>query len=72
MKTKQKLISVSAFGPYTPGLVALITNKIFEMEGNIVDVEENCRRGLFSIFLVVDFSASKHSLDSIIKCLGRA
>ena len=70
MKTKQKLISVSAFGPYTPGLVALITNKIFKMEGNIVDVEENCRRGLFSIFLVVDFSASKHSLDSIIALLS--
>jgi len=70
MKTKQKLISVSAFGPYTPGLVALITNTVFEMEGNIVDVEENCRRGLFSIFLVVDFSASKHSLDSIITMLS--
>ncbi|RLC00875.1 MAG: hypothetical protein DRH90_17460 [Deltaproteobacteria bacterium] len=69
MKTKQKLISVSAFGTYTPGLVALITNRIFEMEGNIVDVEENCRRGLFSIFLVVDFSASKHSVERIIAML---
>ena len=66
MKTKKKLISVSAFGPYTPGLFALITNTIFEMEGNIVDVEENCRRGLFSIFLVVDFSASKHTIAHII------
>ena len=70
MKTKQKLISVSAFGTYTPGLVALITNRIFEMEGNIVDVEENCRRGLFSIFLVVDFSASKHSVERIIAMLS--
>ena len=69
MKTKQ-LISISAFGPHKPGLVALITNKIFEMEGNIVDVEENCRRGLFSIFLVVDFSASKHTIAHIIKMLG--
>lgn len=66
MKTEQKLISVSAFGPYTPGLFALITNTIFELEGNIVDVEENCRRGLFSIFLVVDFSASKHTEEQII------
>ena len=71
MKTKQKLISVSAFGTYTPGLVALITNRIFEMEGNIVDVEENCRRGLFSIFLVVDFSASKHSVERIIAMLSK-
>ncbi len=70
MKTKQKLISVSAFGPYTPGLFALITNTIFEMEGNIVDVEENCRRGLFSIFLVVDFSASKHTIAHIMEKLG--
>ncbi len=70
MKTKQKLISISAFGPHTPGLVALITNKIFEMEGNIVDVEENCRRGLFSIFLVVDFSASKHPIAHIITMLS--
>jgi phosphoserine phosphatase len=70
MKIKQKLISVSAVGPYTPGLVARITNRIFEMEGNIVDVEENCRRGLFSIFLVVDFSASKHSVERIIVMLS--
>jgi phosphoserine phosphatase len=70
MKTKQKLISVSAFGPYTPGMFALITNTIFEMEGNIVDVEENCRRGLFSIFLVVDFSASKHTIAHIMAMLS--
>ncbi|MFC1877390.1 HAD-IB family phosphatase [Thermodesulfobacteriota bacterium] len=70
MKTKHKLISVSAFGPYTPGLFALITNTIFDMKGNIVDVEENCRRGLFSIFLVVDFSASKHTITHIITMLS--
>ena len=39
------------------------------MDGNIVDVEENCRRGLFSIFLVVDFSASKHTVAHIIAML---
>jgi phosphoserine phosphatase len=71
MKKKQELISVSAFGLYTPGLVALITNKIFEMDGNIVDVEENCRRGLFSIFLVVDFSTSKQTITRIMASLGK-
>lgn len=70
MKKKQKLISVSAFGPYTPGMFALITNTIFELDGNIVDVEEYCRRGLFSIFLVVDFSASKHIEEHIIARLS--
>ena len=70
MKRKQKLISVSAFGLYSPGLVAIITNKIFEMEGNILDVEENCRRGLFSIFLIVDFSGSKLTVERIITKLS--
>ena len=35
------------------------------MGGNIVDVEENCRRGMFAVFLIIDFSASKRSYDEI-------
>jgi phosphoserine phosphatase len=69
MKPKQKLFSVSAFGLYTHGLVSRITNQIFELQGNIVDVEENCRRGLFSIFLVVDFSDSEKSEEQITAAL---
>ncbi len=65
MKTKRNLLSVSAFGLYSHGLVSLITNKIFELQGNIVDVEENSRRGLFSMFLVVDFTAAEKAEDQI-------
>ncbi len=65
MKTKQNLFSVSAFGLYRHGLVSLITNKIFSLQGNIVDVEESSRRGLFSMFLVVDFSAAEQTDDQI-------
>lgn len=69
MKTKRNLLSVSAFGLYRHGLVSLITNKIFALRGNIVDVEENSRRGLFSMFLVVDFSAAEQGDDQIITAL---
>lgn len=65
MDEKSKIVSLSATGLDTPGLVSKITNKIFEMGGNILDVEEVCRRGLFSIFLIIDFSKSKNSLDNI-------
>jgi len=58
MGEKRKLISLSAIGLDSPGLVAKITNRVYECGGNIIDVEENCRRGLFSIFLIIDFSAS--------------
>jgi len=69
MKTKRNLFSVSAFGLYRHGLVSLITNKIFALQGNIVDVEESSRRGLFSMFLVVDFSAADQPDDHLVAAL---
>ncbi len=69
MSQRKKIVSLSAIGLDSPGLVSKITTKIFEMKGNITDVEENCRRGLFSIFLAVDFSASKRSVDEITRSL---
>ncbi|MBW1674894.1 MAG: hypothetical protein JRJ45_14915, partial [Deltaproteobacteria bacterium] len=65
MGKKHKLISLSAIGLNSPGLVSKITTYIFEIGGNIIDVEEYCRRDLFSIFLIVDFSASTNSMDEI-------
>jgi phosphoserine phosphatase len=70
MKEKGKIISLSATGLDSPGLVAKITTKIFEMNGNIIDVEESCRRGLFYIFLIIDFSVSEHSMDAISNALN--
>jgi phosphoserine phosphatase len=69
MDREQRTISLSAIGLDAPGLVSRITNKIFELEGNIVDVEENCRRGLFSIFLIIDFQRSASSMSSILSSL---
>ncbi len=69
MNQDDRMISFSAIGLDSPGLVAKITRTIFAMHGNIVDVEESCRRGLFSIFLVIDFSASADSMDEIMASL---
>ena len=65
MSDKQKTINLSAIGLDSPGLVSKITKKVFEVGGNIVDVEENCRRGLFSIFLTIAFPDTSDSIDSI-------
>ncbi|MHA1791105.1 MAG: HAD-IB family phosphatase [Promethearchaeota archaeon] len=65
MSLKEKIITLSAIGVDTTGLVSKITTKIHELGGNIIDVEENCRRGLFSIFLIIDFSNSDQSIDDI-------
>ena len=69
MNEEQKIMSLSAIGLDSPGLVSKITKEIFELDGNIIDVEENCRRGLFSIFLIIDFSSSKHSVHEITNTL---
>ena len=69
MNKNKKIMSLSAIGLDSPGLVSSITKKILELDGNIIDVEENCRRGLFSIFLIIDFSSSKHSMHKITSTL---
>ena len=71
MSEKGKIISLSAIGLDSPGLVSNITNTIYDMNGNIIDVEENCRKGLFSIFLIVDFSASPRAMEEITAALDR-
>jgi len=65
MTDKQKTINLSAIGLDSPGLVSKITKKVFELGGNIIDVEENCRRCLFSIFLTITFTSTSNSIDSI-------
>ncbi len=59
------LLTLSAVGFDSPGLVSKITTRIFELGGNILDVEESCRRNLFSIFLIVDFSLSEHAQEEL-------
>lgn len=69
MCKKGNILTLSAIGLDSPGLVSKITTTAFEMGGNIIDVEESCRRGLFSIFLVIDFSSSPHDMDAVSKAL---
>ena len=71
MSDKQKTINLSAIGLDSPGLVSKITKKVFEVGGNIIDVEENCRRGLFSIFLTIAFPSTSDSIDSITDSLKK-
>jgi phosphoserine phosphatase len=65
MSTRDTMVSLSAIGVDAPGLVSTITTKIFEMGGNIVDVEEYARRDLFFIFLVIDFATSARAIGEI-------
>lgn len=59
------IVSLSAIGPDSPGLVSRITNRVLRLKGNILDVEETCRRGIFTIFLVIDFTASDRTSEAI-------
>jgi phosphoserine phosphatase len=69
MGEKGNILTLSGIGLDSPGLVSKITATAFKMGGNIIDVEESCRRGLFSIFLVIDFSSSPHGMDVVSKAL---
>lgn len=54
LPSRRRLVIVTAFGKDSPGLVAKITGRIAQHNGNIIDIEQDCRRGIFSIFLIVD------------------
>ncbi len=69
MQKQSFIVSLSAVGLDSPGLVSQITSQIFERGGNIIDVEENCRRGLFSIFLIIDFADSNYPLTDNMSAL---
>ncbi|MFO7784492.1 MAG: HAD-IB family phosphatase [Desulfatiglandales bacterium] len=64
------IVSLSAIGPDSPGLVSRITNRVLQLKGNILDVKETCRRGIFSIFLVIDFTASDQAPEAIQESLN--
>ncbi|MBN1103505.1 MAG: HAD-IB family phosphatase [Deltaproteobacteria bacterium] len=70
MSQEGRMITLSAAGLDAPGLVSFITTRIYEMGGNIIDVEENCRRGLFSIFLIVDFSGAGRPMEEVVELLN--
>jgi phosphoserine phosphatase len=70
MGEKGKIISLSAIGLDSPGLVSKITSRVVDLNGNIIDVEEICRRGLFSIFLIIDFSGSDVPMQEITDALS--
>jgi phosphoserine phosphatase len=69
MDREQRTISLSAIGLDAPGLVSRIAKRIFDLGGNIVDVEESCRRGLFSIFLIIDFPPSVGPMSPVLERL---
>jgi phosphoserine phosphatase len=70
MTQTQKIICLSAIGTDSPGLVSVITSRVLELGGNIIDVEETCRRGLFSIFLVIDFTSSPEDSKAVCSSLS--
>jgi phosphoserine phosphatase len=64
---KNSLTVVTVLGKDRPGLVADLTCEISGVKGNIVDIEQNVIRGLFSMFMLVDLSSSALSYDEFSK-----
>jgi len=54
----EDLLIINVLGRDREGLVAGITGKLAEYNINIVDIEQSVIRGLFSMFMLVDISAS--------------
>ncbi len=67
----QKLYILFGSGPDAVGLVRQVTTPIAELGGNIIDLRQDVLHGLFTLFLVVDFSATEASLAEIERLVAR-
>ncbi|TFF85796.1 MAG: phosphoserine phosphatase SerB [Promethearchaeota archaeon] len=59
------LAVLSVLGKDRPGLVSIITEKLVLNNINIVDIEAKSMRGLFAMFIIIDFSDAKLSIDKL-------
>lgn len=66
-----KLYIVHGIGNDAVGLVGTITTSIAQANGNIVDLRQDVMHGLFSIYLVVDLSASTLTVEAFQKVLRK-
>jgi len=62
---KDNLFVITVLGKDRGGLVTEITSKLAENNLNIIDIEQSVIHGLFSMFMLVDFSNSKRNIDEI-------
>ncbi|MHA1733511.1 MAG: phosphoserine phosphatase SerB [Promethearchaeota archaeon] len=65
LPSRRQLAAVTAFGKDAPGLVAEVTGTIARCGGNIIDIEQSCRRGIFTIFLVVDLEGGSVDFENL-------
>jgi phosphoserine phosphatase len=61
----EKLYILFGSGPDAVGLVRQVTTPIAERGGNIIDLRQDVLHGLFTLFLVVDFSDSDTSVGEL-------
>lgn len=59
---KERLFVIEGSGPDTIGLVGIITQNLATAGANILDLRQDVLHGLFTIYLVADFSASSFTL----------
>ncbi len=69
--TRQRLYVVFGMGPDAVGLVGNITAPISDAGGNIVDLRQDVLHGLFTIFLVVDLSATDLRIETLNEMVSR-
>ena len=63
------LYVISAVGQDRPGLVHSVTQILSDLHINIVDIEARSVRGHFTMFLVVDLSASDKEYGDLLQAL---
>ena len=63
--TEMKKAVVSVLGNDRRGIIARVTNILYECDVNILDISQTIVSGLFSMIMVVDISSEHTDFDAV-------
>lgn len=64
MKKVEKAV-LTVIGVDRTGIIAKLSNTLYENEVNIIDIQQNIQQELFTMIMMVDVSGSKVEFDAL-------
>lgn len=68
-KTERAVLTV--IGVDRTGIIAKLSNTLYDNEVNIIDIQQNIQQDLFTMIMMVDVSSSKVDFETLTKAVAK-
>jgi ACT domain-containing protein len=70
MKKAERAV-LTVIGVDRTGIIAKLSNTLYENEVNIIDIQQNIQQDLFTMIMMVDVSGSKVSFEALTEAVTK-